>query len=335
MRAVVLHQHGAPSELTLETDYPMPDCGDDDVVVRVRAASLNYHDIFTCRGMPGITLPLPVVPGLDFAGEIETVGGTVTGWAAGDRVLVDPVNRVAGGLMGETVDGGFQEFCRVPAHQLIALPDNLSFAEAAALPVAYGSAHRMIMTHGRLKAGESVLVLGASGGVGVACVQLAKLAGAKITACTSSDAKGEQLRALGADHIVNYAEQDLVKGAWGVAGKPKRHSRELGYDMVVNFTGGDTWAKSLKCLKPGGRMVTNGATAGYDPQTDIRYIFGLELEIRGSTGFKPEDIARLLELSASGKLKPLIDREFQLEDFAQAFELLENRTVVGKTILAP
>jgi len=335
MRAVVLYENGSPANLVLEPEYREPECGDGDVIVRVRAASLNYHDIFTCRGMPGITLPLPVIPGLDLAGEIETIGGGVDGWNIGDRVLVDPVNRVEGGLMGETIDGGFAERCRVPAHQLIRLPDTVSFAQAAALPVAYGSAHRMIMTHGQMTAGESVLVLGASGGVGVACVQLARLVGATVTACTSSDDKGRQLLEVGADHIINYADDDFVKAAWAVAGKPKRHSQEQGYDMVVNFTGGDTWPKSLRCLKPGGRMVTNGATAGYDPQTDIRYIFGLELQIRGSTGFKPEDISRLLELTESGELEPLIDRELTLDDYNEAFQMLENRKVVGKVVITP
>ncbi len=335
MKAVVLHENGSPANLVLEPDYREPECGNGDVVVRVRATSLNYHDIFTCRGMPGITLPLPIIPGLDLAGEIETVGSDVKEWAAGERVLVDPVNRVDGGLMGETIDGGFAERCRVPAHQLIRLPDSISFAQAAALPVAYGSAHRMVMTHGQMAAGESVLVLGASGGVGVACVQLAKLVGASVTACTSSDEKGRQLTELGVDHIINYADAEFVKAVWGVAGKPKRHSQDHGYDMVVNFTGGDTWAKSLKCLKPGGRMVTNGATAGFDPQTDIRYIFGLELQIRGSTGFKPEDISRLLELTESGELDPLIDRELPLEDYSEAFQMLENRKVVGKVLVTP
>ena len=335
MKAVVLHENGSPANLVLESDYRDPDCGDDDVVVRVRAASLNYHDIFTCRGMPGITLPLPVVPGLDMAGEIETVGKDVKDWSVGDHVLVDPVNRVEGGLMGETQDGGFAELCRVPAHQLIRLPDGMSFESAAALPVAYGSAHRMVMTHGQMTAGEAVLVLGASGGVGVASVQLAKLVGAAVTACTSSDEKARQLAELGADHIINYADDDFVKAAWGITGKPKRHSRDFGYDMVVNFTGGDTWAKSLKCLKPGGRMVTNGATAGYDPKTDIRYIFGLELQIRGSTGFKPEDIGRLLDLTRNGQLEPLIDRRLPLENYREAFQMLEERQVVGKVMVMP
>ena len=176
-----------------------------------RASSLNYHDVFTRRGMPGIKVPMPLIMGLDVAGEIAAVGPGVSGWSVGDRVLVDPINRVEGGLMGETMHGGLAELCRARAHQLIRIPDDVSFVDAAALPVAYGTAQRMMVYQRQRAAGEKVLILGASGGVGVCCVQLAKQPGAIVIACASTPAKLDRLRALGADHVVNYAERDFVK----------------------------------------------------------------------------------------------------------------------------
>src|SRR5580698_4073151 len=161
MKALVLRQHGALDDLEVVDDYPTPKAADGHVVIRVRAASFNYHDVFTVRGMPGIKVPLPVIIGLDMAGEIAEVGAGVQGWRLGDRVLVNPVNKTKG-LMGEMLDGGMAEYCAVSADQLIRMPDAVSFEDAASLPVAYGTAHRMMITHNTVKAGDRVLVLGAS-----------------------------------------------------------------------------------------------------------------------------------------------------------------------------
>ena len=174
MRAIVLREHGGPEKLVLENDFPDPQAGPGEVVVRVRATSLNYHDVFTRRGMPGIKVPFPVIPGLDVAGEIASIGEDVEGWSVGDRVLIDPINRVEGGLTGETIYGGLAELCRTKTHQLVRIPAGVSYQEAAALPCAYGTALRMIQTNGSVTQGERVLILGASGGVGVACVQLSR-----------------------------------------------------------------------------------------------------------------------------------------------------------------
>src|SRR5437879_4795470 len=182
MKALVLRKHGGLEELSVVDDHPVPAAVAGHVVIRVRASSFNYHDVFTVRGMPGIKVPLPVIIGIDMAGEIAEVGPGVAGWKAGDRVLVNPVNRRKG-LMGEMLDGGMAEYCLVTADQLVAMPPAVSFEEAAALPVAYGTAHRMLITHGTVNKGERVLVLGASGGVGTGCVMLAKLLGAEVIAC--------------------------------------------------------------------------------------------------------------------------------------------------------
>ncbi len=189
MKGVVLYEHGGPEKLIYEADFPDPQPGLGDVILRVRASSLNYHDIFTRRGMPGIRIKMPMIVGLDLAGEIVELGAEVDGWAIGDRVLVDPINRVAGGLMGETIHGGLAEFCRVAAHQLIPIPATVRYEQAAALPVAYGTAHRMMLTQGHVSAGEKVLIFGASGGVGTCCILLAKMAGAEVVACGSRDDK--------------------------------------------------------------------------------------------------------------------------------------------------
>jgi alcohol dehydrogenase len=336
MRALVLRQHGADS-LSLETDFPDPVPGPGDAIVRVRATALNYHDVFTRRGMPGIRIAMPAILGLDVAGEIAALGPDVTGWKVGDRVLGDPINRVEGGLTGETVHGGLAEYCRLRAHQLVAIPDGIGFAEAAALPCAYGTARRMMFTNGRVAAGEKVLILGASGGVGVCCVQLAKLAGATVIAATGSEEKGARLRALGADHVINYAEQDFVEAVYDLYGKPARRGAgsDRGVDVVVNYTGGDTWTKSLRVLRVGGRLLTCGATAGYDPPEDIRFIWTFELQILGSNGWAREDIAALLDLVKARRLKAVVDANYPLERAAEALARLENRAVFGKVVIVP
>lgn len=334
MKALLLSEHGDLDQLTVVTDKPVPTATAGHVVIRVGASSFNYHDVFTVRGMPGIKVPLPVVIGLDMAGEIVEVGEDVTGWNVGDRVLVNPLNR-AKGLMGEMLDGGMAEYCLVSAPQLIALPDQVSYEDAAALPVAYGTAHRMLITHNTVKAGDRVVVLGASGGVGTACVILAKLLGAEVIACAGSDAKGEQLRKVGADHVINYRETDFSKWAIAQYGKPQRRTNEGGVDVVINFTGGDTWVPSLKCLKRGGTLLVCGATAGHDPKEDLRYVWSFELNIKGSNSFYDDNLKALLDMVADGSVKPVIDRVVPLEQAAEGLALIRDREVLGKVIVTP
>src|SRR3974390_1368445 len=207
MRALVLRQHGGLPDLELVEDYPTPKAIEGHVIIRVRASSFNYHDIFTMRGMPGIKVPLPVIIGLDMAGEIAQVGANVNGWKPGDRVLVNPLNKKRG-LMGEMLDGGMAEYCLVDADQLIAMPDAVSFEQAASLPVAYGPAPVSLITHKTIRKGDRVLILGASGGVGTGCVILGKLLGAEVIACASSDEKLLRLKELGAAEVVNYRTVD-------------------------------------------------------------------------------------------------------------------------------
>jgi 2-desacetyl-2-hydroxyethyl bacteriochlorophyllide A dehydrogenase len=334
MRAVVLKQHGTLDSLEYTTNFPDPKVIDGHVVIRVGATSFNYHDIFTVRGMPGIKVPMPMIIGLDIAGEILEVGNGVTGWKPGDRVLVNPLNKQKG-LMGEMMHGGLAEKCLVAADQLIRMPDGVSFEQAAALPVAYGTAHRMIITQDTIKRGEKVLVLGASGGVGTGCVLLAKMLGAEVIACASSANKIQRLNDLGADHVINYKETDFSKWAIEKFGKPQRRNYEGGVDVVINFTGGDTWAPTLKCVKRGGKILVCGATAGFDPKEDLRYIWSFELQVIGSNSFYDENLKALMDLIQQGRMKPVIDEVLPLEKAAAGLKLIEDREVFGKVIICP
>jgi NADPH:quinone reductase-like Zn-dependent oxidoreductase len=333
MKALVLRQHGTLDELVV-TEHPMPQATAGQVVIRVRASSFNYHDVFTVRGMPGIKVPLPVIIGLDMAGEIAEVGPGVTGWKAGDRVLVNPLNKTKG-LMGEMLDGGMAEYCAVSAEQLIAMPAAVSFEDAASLPVAYGTAHRMMITHDTVKAGERVLVLGASGGVGTGCVLLAKMLGAEVIACASSDEKLARLKAMGADEVVDYTKTDWSRWAVEKYGKPQRRSYDGGVDVVINFTGGDTWVPSLRCLKRGGKLLVCGATAGYDPKEDLRYVWSFEIKIIGSNSFYDDNLSALMDLISEGKIKPVIDKVLPLDQAREGLRLIESREVIGKVIVTP
>jgi alcohol dehydrogenase len=334
MKAVVLRQHGTLDTLEYVTDFPDPVICDDHVIIRVHATSFNYHDVFTVRGMPGIKVPFPMIIGLDLAGEIIEVGNGVSGWKVGDRVLVNPLNKKKG-LMGEMMHGGLAERCLVAAEQLIRMPDQVSYADAASLPVAYGTAHRMMITHNTIKKGDKVLVLGASGGVGTGCVLLAKMLGAEVIACASSADKIQRLSDMGADHVINYKETDFSKWAVEKFGKPQRRNYEGGVDVVINFTGGDTWAPSLKCVKRGGKILVCGATAGYDPKEDLRYVWSFEIQIIGSNSFYDDNLSALMDLIQIGKLKPVIDVELPLERAAEGLKLIENREVFGKVIITP
>lgn len=334
MRAVVLQQHGGLEQLKYVPDFPDPEVKEDHVVIRVKATSFNYHDVFTVRGMPGIKVPLPIIIGLDMAGEILEVGSGVGGWKRGDRVLVNPLNRQKG-LMGEMMHGGLAEKCLVGEHQLIRMPDGVTYEEAASLPVAYGTAHRMLITHKTVKAGDKVLVLGASGGVGTGCVILAKMLGCEVIACASSAEKLGRLKALGTDEVINYKETDFSKWAIEKYGKPQRRSYEGGVDVVINFTGGDTWAPTLRCVKRGGKILVCGATAGYDPKEDLRYIWSFELQVIGSNSFYDENLKALMDLIHQGRIKPVIDKVLPLERAAEGLRMIESREVFGKVVVTP
>ena len=337
MRAVCLHEQSGLDSLTLEENFPDPVAGEGQVVIRVKATSLNYHDVFTCRGMPGIKVPMPMIIGLDISGEVVETGSGVDGWKAGDRVLVNPLDPTApqNGLMGEMIHGGTAELCVVDATRLISIPDGCSFEQAASLPVAYGTAHRMMFTNGGVKEGDKVLILGASGGVGSCCVLLAKMIGCEVVACGSTEEKLKALSDWGADHVINYKEKDFVKEIWSLYEKPHRRTYSGGVNVVINFTGGDSWVPSLKTIQRGGRLLTCGATAGFDPKEDLRYIWSFELKVCGSNSWAPEDLEQLMKLIAEGRLKPVIDTVLPLEETREGVRQLAEREVIGKIIITP
>jgi alcohol dehydrogenase len=338
MRAVCLYEHGGIDALKLVEDFPDPRPGSGQVLVRVRATSLNYHDVFTCQGMPGIKVPMPMIIGLDIAGEVAEIGPDVAGWSKGDRVLINPLDPVAPekGLMGEMIHGGTAEYCRVDATRLLRIPEGVSFDQAAALPVAYGTAHRMLFTHGRLAKDDRVLILGASGGVGSCCVLLAKMVGAEVIACGSTPDKLEALKSWGADQVINYADKpEFEKAVWEMYDKPHRRKYTGGVTMVVNFTGGDTWVRSLKSLRRGGRLLTCGATAGFDPKEDLRYVWSFELQVIGSNSWAPEDLVTLMDMIKAKRLDPIVDSRLALAETREGVRKLRDREVIGKVIINP
>jgi alcohol dehydrogenase len=334
LKAIYFEEHGSIDVLRCG-EIAAPPLEPGQVRVRVDACSLNYHDVFTRRGMPGIKVPLPMIPGCDCAGEVVESGPGVEGWAPGARVLVDPVERLADGrfrFIGDNALGAYAETVVVGASTLVSLPEGVTAAAASCLPVAYGTSHRMLITRGRLKEGESILILGASGGVGTSCLLLAKMIGAHVVAAAGGPSKCARLAELGADETIDYKATDFA--AWC-----RERTGGLmaggGYDVVVNFTGGDTWAKSLRCVKRGGRLLTCGATAGFDPPTDLRYIWTAEMDVMGSNGWTRDDLASLLAMVQMGRLEPVIDRVVPLEQGIEAHRALEERRFLGKIVIAP
>lgn len=336
MRAVLTVAHGGRENLVLREDFPDPKPAEDEALVQVAATAVNFHDVFTRRGMPGVRINLPVIVGSDIAGTVIDVGAAVDRSWVGKRVLIDPVLREGprAGMLGETLHGGRAQEVVVGQAMLVEIPRGVSFEDAASLPLAYGTAYRMMVTRGAVRRGERVLILGASGGVGVACVQLAKLLGAEVVACAGSEEKLEKLRAIGADHVVNYLKQPFVDAIKELYGKP-RVTGSGGVDVAVNFSGGDTLTPTQKCVKLGGRILCCGATAGFNLQLDARYWWTFEQTLIGSDGWSKGDLTTLLDLVALGRLRPVIDRVLPLEETAEGERLLEEREVFGKVIIRP
>jgi NADPH:quinone reductase-like Zn-dependent oxidoreductase len=340
MKAVYFQQHGGPEVLRMgDVDDPTP--GRGDVVIDVEATSLNHIDLFIRRGMPGIKVALPHVLGSDAAGVVSALGEDVTGVAVGDRVLMDPTiscgqcewcNRGDASLcrrfavVGEHRWGAYAEKLVLPARNVIGIPDSVPFETAAAVPMVFVTAWRMLIARGRLKPGEDVLILGAAAGVGIACIQIAKLAGARVFAAASSEERLSLCRELGADVLINYKEEDFVK-------RVRKETNNRGVDVCVDYVGNDTWARSLRAVVSGGRIVTCGATTGYEPPIDLRHVFYRQLEIIGSTMGNRNDLLAPLRFVFAGRMRPVIADVVALEDVADAHRLMESRGVLGKIVI--
>ena len=323
MKVVAIQQHGGVEQMKLD-QWPVPKPQPGQALVEIKACGLNYMDVFVLHGMPDLPTEMPRIPGGDIAGVVRDVGeGVARDWID-KRVVLFP-RFPGGGVLGEHGNGGLCEYIAADARQLIEIPQNVSFKEAAALPIAYGTSHRMLFTRGGLKKGEKVLILGASGGVGVSCVQFAKMAGAEVYAITSSEEKAAKLKGLGADHAI-VSTDDFSRAVWTATGKK-------GVDVAVNFTGGDTWIPTQRCMAVHGRILTCGSTVGHMSTIDIRFVWYREIEIIGSRAYLPDDIKACLDFVSRGELRPVVEKELTLEQAAEGVRMLEERRVFGKIIV--
>jgi alcohol dehydrogenase len=326
MRAALVTAHGGPECLELGwAEVPVARPG--WLRVRVLACALNMLDVFVRRGMPGIHLELPHIPGGDVVGVVDELGDGVVGPPPGTLVLLDPsVNRKA---LGEELPGGLAEYVTAPAENAIKVDaDPADVPKYAALPIAYGTARRMLVERARVQPGETVVVLGAAGGVGVACVQLGSAMIARVIACSSSRAKLDRLAELGAAELVDTSAGDFGAQVWALTGRS-------GADVVVDYLGADTWPQSVRALRRGGRLVTCGASTGFLAETDLRYVWTRELNILGSDGWSRDDLLELVRQVRAGELDPVIHRVYPLSQVREAVAELEDRRVVGKVVVVP
>ncbi len=326
MRAAVVTEHGGPECLDYGlAEIPEPPPG--WIRVRVLACALNMLDVFVRRGMPGVPLELPHVPGGDITGIVDALGEGVHEPGAGTFVLLDPM--VDHKALGENLPGGLAEYVIAPAANAIPLDAPVEDAPSyAALPIAYGTARRMLNERAQVRAGESVVVLGAAGGVGVACIQLGSAAGARVIACSSSRAKLDELAKLGAAELVDSSGGDFGKQVWNLTGR-------TGADVLVDYLGADTWPQSIRALRRGGRLVTCGASTGFLAETDLRYVWTRELSILGSDGWSREDLTELARQVSTGQLTPVIHGVYPLSRIREAVAELEDRRAIGKVVVVP
>jgi NADPH:quinone reductase-like Zn-dependent oxidoreductase len=340
MNAIIFSEHGGP-EVLRYAEVREPEIGANEVLVRVRACALNHLDLWVRRGMPGIRIPMPDIPGSDIAGEVARVGEKVSGVQPGERVLLSPgiscghcVYCLRGDdnlcrqyrLFGFGVDGGYAEYVASPAVNVIPMPPNLGFDEAAAVPLVFLTAWHMLITRAQLKPDETVLVLGAGSGVGSAAIQIAKTAGARVVATAGSELKLQKARELGADETFLHSIEHWSR-------EVKRLTDRRGVDVVFEHVGEATWQESLASLAPGGRLVTCGATTGYDGKMDLRYLFTRHISILGSYMGSKAELYPVLDLVKRGLVKPVIDTVMPLTKAREAHERLEKREQFGKIVL--
>ena len=340
MKAIVIPKHGGPEVLQL-TDITEPKPGPTEVVVRVRACALNHLDLWVRRGLNGVTFPLPLVPGSDISGEVASVGPNAQRVHTGERVVLAPgvscgqCAACAAGrdsecrkytLFGYGCNGGCAEYVLAPEVNVLPMPPGLSFEEAAAVPLVFLTAWHMLVARARLQPGEEVLILGAGSGVGSAAIQIAKLTGARVIATAGSPAKLDKARELGADEVIDHAQQKISEEVRRLTGK-------RGVDVVFEHVGVATWEQSILSLATGGRLVTCGATTGAAAQLDLRYLFARQLSLLGSYMGSRAELFTVLKLVGEKRLRPVIDRVFPLAEAAQAHRRLEQREQFGKVVL--
>jgi len=341
MRAVRFHAHGGPEVLKLE-EIPETRVAQNQVLVRIKACALNHLDLWLRKGLPGVKVPLPHIPGCDIAGEVAAVGELCTRVKVGERVVISP-GRSCGQcarclegrdnlcpsyqiIGGYGLDGGYAEAIAVPEVNVLPLPKGMDFVHAAAFPLTFLTAWNMLVTLGNVRPGQTVLVMGAGSGVGVAALQIAKLFGATVLAAASTGEKLAKAQDLGADHGINYRDQAIGQ-------EVKRLTERRGVDIIFEHVGGETWKELIPILAADGTLVTCGATSGPIAETDIRYLFMRQLRIQGAYMGSKADLLTILSLVEAGKLKPVVDQALPLAEAPQAHRLLEDRRQFGKVVL--
>jgi NADPH:quinone reductase-like Zn-dependent oxidoreductase len=340
MKAIVFHQHGGPEVLKYE-DAPEPSLRPNDVLVRVKACALNHLDLWVRRGLPNVPIPLPHIPGSDVAGEIAKIGADVTTIRVGQKVVLAPLvscgkcTACLAGLdnrcrqatnLGYMIDGGCAGFVRAPEVNCLPYPENLTWEEAASIPLVFQTAWHMLVGRAELQPSEDVLVLGAGSGVGIAAIQIAKFFGAGVITTAGANEKLVKAKELGADHLINHKTQRIRD-------EVRRITNKRGVDVVFEHVGTATWDDSLASLAPGGRLVTCGATTGYDAKVDLRFLFSRQLSLLGSYMGTKSELRTVLKLVAAGRLKPVVDRVFPLAEAAAAHAYLESGSQFGKVVL--
>lgn len=342
MKAVVFRKHGGPDVLEY-TEVPQPEIQATEVLVQVKACALNHLDVFVRGGLPGIDIPLPHILGNDVAGIIREVGELVTWVKPGDEVLLQPglscghcADCLRGAdnlcrqydMIGYRHDGGYSEYVVAPGVNVIPKPAQLSWEEAAALPLVTLTAWHMLVTRAKLQAGETMLVQAAGSGVGSIAIQIGKLLGARVIATAGSDEKLAKARELGADEAINYSQGDWPK-------EVKRLTNRAGVDVVFEHTGEATWQGSISSLKNNGRLVTCGATSGYDARTDLRQVFYRHLTILGSFMGSKSELLEAMKFVEQRRIRGVVDRVLPLNEARRAHELMEDRAQFGKIVLIP
>jgi NADPH:quinone reductase-like Zn-dependent oxidoreductase len=342
MKAVRIHRHGGPEVLQLE-EIPDPRVRPHEALIRVRACALNHLDLWVRNGIPGMKFALPQILGSDIAGEVVAVGEACQRVNVGWRVLLSPGlscrqcpqclagrdNRCrAYTMFGYTLNGGDAELLAAPEYAIVQIPDDLPFEDAAAAPLVSVTAWHMLFTRAELAPGEDVLVLAASSGVGSMAIQFARLIGCRVIATAGSEEKMARARELGAAHVIDHYRQDI-------AAEVKRLTAGRGVDVVVEHVGAATWEKSMASLAPGGRLVTCGATTGYEAKIDIRRLFARQLSLLGSFMGSMGELHLALKFIFSKQVMPVIDRIYPLAETRAAHERLENKEQFGKVIVTP
>jgi NADPH:quinone reductase-like Zn-dependent oxidoreductase len=340
MKAVRIHQFGGPEVLTYE-DAPDPQPRKDQVLVSVRACALNHLDIWVRKGLPGVKLPH--ILGSDIAGEVVEAGEYLGGFQAGQRVLLAPMHfcgrcaKCVAGLqnqcreftvLGNAVDGGDCDLIAVRAANVIPIPHHLDFDQAASVPLVFLTAWHMLVGRAAVRPGQTVLVLGASSGVGIAAIQIAKLFHCRVITTAGDDSKLEKARALGADFGINHYQQRISE-------EVRKITNKEGVDIVLEHVGAATWDESFKALKPGGALVTCGATTGPNVGIDLRFLFSRQLTLLGSYMGTMGELHEVLSHVFSGRLKPVVDRVFPLKELRAAHEYLEKSAMFGKIVVNP